>query len=142
MYLLDTNVISELRKIDSGRADPQVVRWAAAVPTLQLYLSVIVVQELEMGILLKERKDPVQGQHLRVWLERRVLPAFAGRILPVTLEVARRCATLNVPKTRPEGDGLIAATALVHGMTVVTRNKNDFTGMGVALLNPWEVTPS
>ncbi|MFD2610798.1 type II toxin-antitoxin system VapC family toxin [Deinococcus taklimakanensis] len=137
MYLLDTNVVSELRKVKAGRADPQVAAWSEGVSTTHLFLSVITVQELETGVLLKERSDPAQGAVLRRWLEEQVLPAFAGRLLPVNLEVARRCAALNVPQTRPQRDGLIAATGLVHDLTVVTRNMSDFAGTGVRLLDPW-----
>ena len=97
----------------------------------------IVVQEIEIGVL-RERTDPAQGAHLRAWLEDRLLPAFAGRILPVTLEVARRGAALHVPDPRPARDGLIAATALAHGLGVATRNIRDFEGTGVRLANPWE----
>lgn len=138
MYLLDTNVVSELRKVKSGRADPYVAQWAASVQTSQLYLSVITVQELELGILLRERRDAAQGQILRAWFEEQVLPAFAGRLLPVTVAVARQCAALNVAETKPERDGLIAATALVQRLMVVTRNTRDFQGTGVVLLNPWQ----
>ncbi|MFC5848573.1 type II toxin-antitoxin system VapC family toxin [Deinococcus petrolearius] len=142
MYLLDTNVVSELRKVRSGKADPQVSRWAQGVQASALYLSVITVQELELGILLKERRDPEQGRVLRGWFEGQVLPAFAGRLLPVTVAIARQCAALNVPETKPERDGLIAATALVHGLTVATRNVRDFQGTGVPLLNPWQTLPA
>ena len=138
MFLLDTNVVSELRKVKSGRADPQVAQWASEVSAAQLYLSVITIQELELGVLLKERRSPEQGVVLREWLEKQVLPAFTGRILPVTVEIARCCAGLSVPDPKPERDGLIAATGLVHGLTVVTRNTGDFDRTGVALLNPWE----
>lgn len=137
MYLLDTSVLSEARKVRAGRADPQVMRWVEAADPLHQFLSVITVQELEMGTLRIERRDPVQGRVLRMWLEDRVLPTFAGRLLPVDLAVARRSAALQVPDPRPERDSLIAATALVHGMTVVTRNVADFALMGVPLLNPW-----
>ena len=137
MYLLDTNVVSELRKVKAGRADPQVAAWSEGASTTHLFLSVITVQELETGVLLKERSDPAQGAVLRRWLEDQVLPAFAGRLLPVNLEVARRCAALNVPQTRPQRDGLIAATGRVHDLTVVTRNTSDFAGTGVRLLDPW-----
>jgi hypothetical protein len=137
MYLLDTNVVSELRKVRLGKADPGVARWADEVATSDLYLSVVTVQELEIGVALAERRDPPQGTLLREWLEHRVLPAFDGRILPVDLAVARRSASLHVPDPRPVRDALIGATALVHGMAVVTRNLADFEPMGVALLNPW-----
>jgi len=137
MFLLDTNVVSELRKIRLGRADANVARWADSVDAADLYLSAITVQELEIGVLLAQRRDPQQGAIFRTWLDRQVLPAFAGRILPVDTAVARRSAGLHVPDPRPLSDGLIAGTALVHGMTVVTRNIGDFAPMGVALLNPW-----
>ena len=137
MFLLDTNVVSELRKIRLGRADANVARWADSVDAADLYLSAITVQELEIGVLLAQRRDPQQCAIFRTWLDRQVLPAFAGRILPVDTAVARRSAGLHVPDPRPLSDGLIAGTALVHGMTVVTRNIGDFAPMGVALLNPW-----
>ena len=137
MYLLDTNVVSELRKVRAGKADANVARWADSVDASELYLSVISVQELEIGVLLVERRDPVQGAMLRSWLNDHVLPAFAGRILPVDTTVALRSARLHVPDPHPVRDGLIAATALVHGMTVVTRNVEDFTRAGAKMLNPW-----
>ena len=140
MFLLDTNVISELRKARAGKADPYVVAWAQTIPASSLFLSVIVVQELEIGTLLTERRDPAQGAILRMWLNEHVLPSFADRILPVNTAVARRSAALYVPNPQPFRDALIAATALVHGMTVVTRNLADFKATGVAMLNPWADT--
>lgn len=137
MYVLDTNVVSELRKAKSGKADPGVVAWAATLPTSGLYISVITVLELEQGVLLKERSDPAQGLTLRTWLNRQVLPSFHGRVLPIDTAVAQRCAQLHVPDPRAERDALIAATALVHSMTMVTRNVADFKPMGVPLHNPW-----
>lgn len=138
MFVLDTNVVSELRKIRLGRADKCVAQWADSVDSVDLYLSAITVQELEIGVLLAERRDPPQGAIFRVWLDSHVLPAFAGRILPVDTAVARRSAKLHVPDPRPVRNCLIAATALVHGMTVVTRNIADFEPSSVPLLNPWE----
>jgi len=138
MFVLDTNVVSELRKIRSGKADPQVTCWADNVDAGSLYISAITILELEIGILQVERKDPKQGAILRTWLEKLVLPEFAGRIFPVDAAVARRCARLHVPDPRAERDALIAATALVHGMTVVTRNVADFAPTGVPLLSPWD----
>lgn len=138
MYLLDTNVISELRKAKSGRADERVVAWAQSVLTADLYLSVISVLELETGILLMERKDAAQGAVLRTWLQDHVLPAFDRRILPVDLAVVRRCARLHVPDPQTDRDSLIAATALVHSMTVVTRNLADFKASEVSLIDPWQ----
>lgn len=137
MYLLDTNVVSELRKVRSGKADAGVASWADNVDTADLYLSVITVQELEIGVLLSERRDPSQGAVLRAWLSGHVLPAFSGRILSVDAAVAQCSARLHVPDPCPVRDGLIAATALVYGMTVVTRNVADFEPTGVKILNPW-----
>ena len=137
MYLLDTNVVSELRKARSGKADGNVVAWAASVQPLGLFLSAITILELETGVLLVERRDPAQGGMLRIWLNDHVLPAFAGRILAVDTLVAQRCARLHVPDPRADRDALIAATALCHGLTVVTRNVADFEPTGVQILNPW-----
>ena len=137
MYLLDTNVVSELRKVRTGKADQNVAKWAENVETALLHLSVIVVLELELGVVQLGRRDPTQGAMLRAWFETQVLPAFEGRILPVDLAVARQCARLHSPGPRAERDALIAATALIHGLTVVTRNIVDFEPTGVILLNPW-----
>lgn len=138
MYLLDTNVVSELRKAKSDKADKNVVAWASSVSATSLYLSAITVLELETGILLVERRDPEQGAVLRSWLTAHVLPAFSDRILAVDTAVAQCCAKLHVPDPRSDRDALIAATAMVHGMTVVTRNIGDFEPTGVEILNPWE----
>jgi predicted nucleic acid-binding protein len=140
MYLLDTNVVSEMRKIRSGKADPNVSSWAHGVEASDLYLSVISIHELELGVLLAERRDAPQGRVLRKWLTDHALPAFADRILDVDTAVARRSAKLHVPDPLPFRDGLIAATALIHGMTVVTRNIDDFQRMGVPILNPWDLS--
>ena len=138
MYVLDTNVVSELRKASAGKADHRVTQWAASVPPTSFFLSAITILELEQGVLLVERRDRAQGAALREWLDRGVLPAFAGRVLPIDTDVARRCARLHVPDPHGERDALIAATALVHGMTVATRNANDFVPTGVRVINPWE----
>ncbi len=142
MFLLDTNVVSELRKARAGRADPEVTAWARTIPAGSLFLSVVVIQELEIGVLLAERRDPAKGAILRAWLDDHVQPNFSERILPIDLAVARRSARLHVPDLRPVRNGLIAATALVHGMTLVTRNPTDFAPTGVALLNPWQAHQS
>ncbi|MEX0445333.1 type II toxin-antitoxin system VapC family toxin [Xenorhabdus sp. SGI246] len=141
MYVLDTNVVSELRKIRAGKADPNVAAWAENVDAADLFVSAITIMELELGILLIERKDAAQGVILRAWLEQHVLPEFSERTLPVDTAVAQRCARLHVPDRCSDRDALIAATALVHGMTVVTRNVADFQSTGVTILNPWESNP-
>ena len=136
MFLLDTNVLSELRRPE--RANPNVVHWANSVPVDQFFVSVMSLFEIERGALQIARRDAVQARVLRSWIDDHVLMGFANRILPVDNAVALQAARLHVPDPRPERDALIAATALVHGMTVVTRNAADFAGTRVALLNPWE----
>jgi predicted nucleic acid-binding protein len=137
MYLLDTNVIFELRKARAGKADRNVAAWAAPVLLTQLFVSVVTIHELEMGVLLAERRDPRQGRLLRSWLDGRVIAGFGARILPVDIPIVRRSARLHVPDPRPFRDALIAATALVHGMTVVTRNVAAFEPTGALIVNPW-----
>jgi hypothetical protein len=138
MFVLDTNVVSELRKAKTGNADRNVVAWAASVPSGSMFLSVITILELETGVLQAERRDPAQGAILRVWLNTRVLPTFAERVLDIDTAVVQCCAALHVPDRRAERDALIAATALVHGMTIVTRNVADFAPTGVQIVNPWD----
>lgn len=140
MYLLDTNVVSELRRVALGRGAARVSAWQASVAHQDCFLSVITVMEIELGALRIRRRDPDQGDYLLNWLQTSVLPAFADRILSVTLPVARYCARIHVPDPQPERDALIAATAQAHDFVVVTRNTRDFTGTGVLLLNPWEST--
>lgn len=137
MYVLDTNVVSELRKVRTGKVDPSMAAWAESMDAADLFVSSITIMELELGILSVERRDAVQGTVLRAWLEQQVLPEFSGRTLPVDTAVALRCARLHVPDKRGERDALIAATALVHGMAVVTRNVVDFEQTGVEIINPW-----
>lgn len=138
-YLLDTNVISELRKSEQ-RAEREVRGWTQAQQLDSLYLSVITIMELEIGVSRLERRDARQGAALRTWLDERVLRAFEHRILSIDLPVARRSAALHVPDPRPERDALIAATALVHNLVVVTRNESDFGALAVRTLNPWRVS--
>lgn len=138
MYLLDTNVLSELRKRRSGKIDPAVERWAGTVDHGDLFLSVITIMEVELGIALLERRDARQATMLRLWLHDKVMPAFAGRILPVDPAIALRCARLHVPDTKSERDAWIAATGLVQDLTIVTRNVSDFVGTGATLLDPWD----
>ncbi|HET6951112.1 MAG TPA: type II toxin-antitoxin system VapC family toxin [Acidimicrobiales bacterium] len=138
MFVLDTNVVSELRRARSGRADPGVLDWAAGVPPARMFLSSITLHELEHGVLLAERNDPASGALLRRWLDGSVTAAFAGRVLPVDEAVARRAAAFHVPDPAPFRDALIGATAVVYGLAVVTRNAKDFARLdGVGVVNPW-----
>ena len=136
MFLLDTCVISELRR--PSKADSKVMAWAGATPVGDTFLSAIAILEIELGTLLIERKDAAQGRVLRHWIDNQILPRFDGRILPIDTTVAHCCARLHVPDPRAERDALIAATAVVHAMTVVTRNVADFAMSGVKVLNPWQ----
>lgn len=135
MFLLDTNVISELRRPD--KAHRNVVAWANAIPAASFFISAISILEIELGARLIERRDSAQGAVLRNWIDNHILARFEGRILPIDTPVAQRCAQLHVPNPRAERDALIAATALVHGLTIVTRNVGHFEPTGVPLLNPW-----
>lgn len=137
MFLIDTNVISESRKIRSGRAAPSVVAWFKATDPSTTFLSAMSLFELELGVVRTERRDPLQGERLRRWLDHIVKPGFAGRILAMDADVAATCAGLNVPDPVSERDSWIAATALVHGLTVVTRNVVDFSATRAKILNPW-----
>lgn len=137
MFLIDTNVVSELRKVGTKKINSQVKQWAREIPGEQTYLSVITIFELERGVLLTERRDIAQGKVLRHWLIERVLKQYAERIIPVSLNIAQRCAQLHVPDPISDYDALIAATALEHGLTLVTRNMDDFKRTGVKLINPW-----
>ena len=138
MYLLDTNVVSECRKISSGKANKMVACWIKKAPVNSVFISTITILELEIGVLQKERHDPQQGAVLRCWLNEHVLPSFSQRILSLDVAVAQRCAHLHIPDPKSDRDAIIAATALAHGMTVVTRNVNDFAQIKVPLLNPWD----
>jgi hypothetical protein len=137
MFLLDTNVISELRRLD--KADRNVATWANAHSATSFFISAISVFEIELGALLIARKDQAQGDALRAWIDHQVLPRFEGRILAIDAIVAQRCARLHVPNPRADRDALIAATALVHSLSVVTRNEADFASTGVPLINPWKL---
>lgn len=137
MFLIDTNVISESRKMRSGRAAPQVVAWLKATDPSTTFVSAMTLFELELGVVRIERRDVAQGTSLRRWLDQIVRPGFAGRVLAMDGAVAVACAGLHVPDPVSERDGWIAATALVHGLTVVTRNVRDFEGTGVGMVDPW-----
>jgi predicted nucleic acid-binding protein len=136
MYLLDTNVVSEMRR--GAKAHPGATAWLSAQPSDGFYISAITLLELELGTLLVERRDKAQGDILRRWLDAVVVPGFAERTLAVDHSVARRAAQMHVPDPAPELDALIAATAFVHNLVVVTRNERDFVGMGVPFINPWK----
>ena len=136
MFLLDTNVLSELRR--RRRAAPRVLTWAQSVDPSSLFLSAVTILEIEKGALLMKARDPMQADILDRWIRSVVIPSFAARILAFDENIALRCAPLHVPDPRPDRDAMIAATALHHGMIVVTRNTRDFAAIGVPLLNPWE----
>jgi predicted nucleic acid-binding protein len=136
-YLLDTNVVSEMRKMRGGKADPRVVAWLGGVDKSELFISVVTLAELEFGTRRMERQDAAQGALLRSWMEGFVLRVFARQILLVTEDIALRCGQLHFPNPRPWRDAFIAAAALVHKLPVVTRNVEDFERMDVTVINPW-----
>ncbi len=140
MYLFDTNVISELRKVRSGKADANVIQWVTDKDPQQLYLSAISILEIDMGILIIDKRDTKQAGALRKWRDDYLFPSFEHRILDLTLAVCRQCAKLHIPNKRPDRDAFVAATALHNNMTVVTRNTKDFADTGVVLINPWHET--
>lgn len=137
MFLLDTNVISELRKLGDGKANQRVAEWVSGNDASSFYISALTLMELEIGVLRMERRDAGQGRRLRIWMEGHVLPEFEERTLPVDSAVALKCARLHVPDPRSERDALIAATAMVHGMTVVTGNVVHFETTGADIIDPW-----
>jgi predicted nucleic acid-binding protein len=141
MFLIDTNVIWESRKIKSGRAAPEVVAWLKATDPSTTFISALSLFELELGIGPIERRDAVQGKSLRNWLDRIVKPGFAARVLAMDSADAVACAALHVPDPVSERDGWVAATALAHGLTVMTRNVADFVATGALMLNPWDKQP-
>lgn len=136
-FLLDTNVISELRKNRHNRVEKNVALWAESINPEMLYISVMTVYEIDIGILRLERKDRLKSSLIRKWFDDQVISTFSGRIVPVDTEICLRCAALNVPDPKPFRDSLIAATALVRNMILVTRNVADFKGLGLQLVNPW-----
>ncbi len=137
MFVVDTNIVSELRKAASGRAKPGVTEWASRTTAAMMFVSVITVHELEHGVLLAEQNDPTKGRVLRSWLDGSVLPAFEDRVLTINADIARHAAAFHVPDPAPFRDALIAATARYHEMTVVTRNTKDFDRRGLTVVNPW-----
>jgi predicted nucleic acid-binding protein len=135
MYLLDTDVISDLRRRD--RIAPDALHWLDSIVETELFISAVTVFEIQRGALRRRRRDEVQGALFIDWISRLVIPSFSGRTLVFDADIALLCAALHVPDPRPERDAMIAATALHHGMVVVTRNVRDFAPMGVPVLNPW-----
>lgn len=137
MYVLDTYVISEIRKLQ--QADSNVAKWVNSVDADDMYISVITLMEVEKGILKLERQG--EGAAFRHWFNNQVIPGFSDRTLPIDTDIALTCAKMHIPDKRKESDSLIAATALIHNMTVVTRDLKDFQRLGVELINPWEFKP-
>ena len=138
MLLLDTNVVSELRKSGTKKIDKHVEQWAKNIPAKNLFISVITLLEIEIGVLQVERRDLTQGKVLRTWLVDHVMRAFQDRIISIDVAITQACAKLHVPDPCSDRDALIAATAQVHSLTVVTRNTQDFKKTGIPLINPWE----
>ncbi len=134
-FLLDTNVVSELRR--GAKCDARVAAWQAAQSLEVCHLSVISLMEIRLGIELARRRDPKHGEILQTWYDTKVRPAFSKRMLPVTPEIAEKCAVLHAERTRPFRDSLILATALIHNLVVVTRNTKDFIDSPAQVLNPW-----
>ncbi|MBZ9737624.1 MULTISPECIES: type II toxin-antitoxin system VapC family toxin [unclassified Mesorhizobium] len=132
MYLFDTNVVSDVQ-----RRLPKPTAWVASVDPASISLSVITLGEIERGIVKRRKVDPVRAARLDIWL-RELRRDNADRILPVTEEVALAWSRITAGRTQGSADMLIAATALVHDLVVVTRNVADFEDMGVTVLNPWE----
>jgi toxin FitB len=132
-FLLDTNVVSEVRK---NTPDPGVAAWFASVPADELFLSVLVVGEIRQGIERLARRDQAQADIFEQWLSR-LIDSYGDRIVPITVGVAEAWGRLNAPDPVPAVDGLMAATALAHGWTLVTRSVGDVTSTGVRILNPF-----
>lgn len=137
MYLLDTNAVSEIRKISKGKANSGFTDWFHSVKMENLYVNTVVLMELEKWHLLKSRKDKPQAEILRNWVLNTVYPMFDGRIFQVNIEIAKICATLFVPNPKPENDAWIGATAIAYDLILVTRNVDDFAGMPVKIFNPF-----
>lgn len=138
MYLLDTNIVSELRKLETGKIHPQVYRWIKSNGFTHTYISAVTLAEIQTGILSLARKDKAQAASLDNWFTNRLLPAYRTKTLPVDTKVALIYAQLNVPNKRPINDAYIAATAIAHKLKLVTRNIQDFQGMPIILENPFE----
>ena len=137
MFLLDTNIISESRKLGSSRIDPRAAAWLSQTDVEATFVSTMTIFELERGVRQMERRDTVQGTALRRWLDDQIMPTYEHRTLPLSREVALICASLHIPDPKSERDAWIAATAIDAGLTLVTRNVTDFEGMGLELINPF-----
>ncbi len=138
MYLLDTNIISESRKLGTARIDPHAARWFAEIDAETSFISAMTIFELERGVAQMERRDAKQGAALRHWLDDQILTIYEHRTLALSRDVALICAGLHIPDPKSERDAWIAATAIEAGLTLVTRNIGDFANMGVKLINPFE----
>jgi predicted nucleic acid-binding protein len=138
MFLLDTNIISESRKLGTAKVDPNAARWFAQVDVETTYVSAMTIFELERGVKHMERRDTAQGSVLRRWFDEQVMATYEPRTLPLSREVALICAGLHIPDPKSERDAWIAATAIDAGLTLVSRNVGDFANMGVGLINPFE----
>jgi toxin FitB len=138
VFLIDTNVLSEFRLLHDNRADKAVAAWASLHDPDTFFMSAVTLMEAEIGIRRMEWRDPRQGRVLRDWFNGVILPRYRTRILPIDDRVATLAATFHVPNPAPFADSLIAATAIIHGMTIVTRNVRDFGFPSVAVLNPWD----
>ena len=133
MYLVDTNVVSEAR-----RGSAEAVKWLRSVNPLDVHLSVITLGEVMRGIALKQKADPQAASHLAQWLQT-LRRDHADRILPVTDKIALEWGRIAASRPRGDADGLIAATAIVHNLIIVTRNVGDFDDTRASVLNPWDV---
>jgi toxin FitB len=138
MYLLDTNIISESRKLGTSRIDRHAAQWLSQVDVEVTFISAMTIFELERGVRQMERRDAQQGAVLRRWLSDQIMTTYEQRTLPLSRAVALICAGLHIPNPKSERDAWIAATAIDAGLSVVSRNVSDFAGIGVGLINPFE----
>ena len=136
--LLDTNVVSELRKTNQPHVNANVVNWSRTYAAFDFCISVMTLMEIEIGVLRLERRDSLQGRSLRGWFENYVLRGFEGRILDIDEKIVRKASLLHVPDPKPDRDAFIGATASAYSLTLATRNVRDFVAMGIDLINPWE----
>jgi toxin FitB len=134
-YLLDTNVVSEMRR--RGAMHPKTAAWLGSIAPAQLYISSITIFEIERGVEKVALRDAKRGTELSTWLRRQVLPAFDGRVLTLDAEAALHAARLHAGRARLDADRLVAAIALAHAKVIVTRNVKDFAGLGVMVVDPF-----